>query len=183
MKKFGDKGTKDSGIRWTGRSTGRPDSRQGGVNIRRRLLHPDAELRTGGPGRVLRCRGCYPYVQDPNVVILLSQEAYTRYGRDLPPDTLAIIDPDLVKPDEAQNPAPLAIPATRMARELGRVMVANIITLGFLAAVSDLVSPQALKEAVLTSVPKGTEELNSKAFDQGHDHGLEHGRGSEGANG
>jgi 2-oxoglutarate ferredoxin oxidoreductase subunit gamma len=125
----------------------------------------------------------YPYVQDPNVVILLSQEAYTRYGRDLPPDTLAIIDPDLVKPDEAQNPAPLAIPATRMARELGRVMVANIITLGFLAAVGDLVSPQALKEAVLTSVPKGTEELNSKAFDQGYDHGLEHGRGSEGANG
>jgi 2-oxoglutarate ferredoxin oxidoreductase subunit gamma len=125
----------------------------------------------------------YPYVQNPNVVVTLSQEAYTKYGRDLPEGTLVIIDPDLVKPDADQNPAPLAIPATRMARELGRVVVANIITLGFLAAVSDLVSPEALKESVLTSVPKGTEELNTRAFESGYNYGLEQGRRSEATNG
>lgn len=125
----------------------------------------------------------YPYVQNPEVLIILSQEAYTKYGHDLPAETLMIIDPDLVKPDPSQNPAPLSIPATRMARDMGRVVVANIITLGFLAAVSDLVSPEALKNSVLTSVPKGTEEFNSKAFELGYDYGLEHGKQSEGTNG
>ena len=125
----------------------------------------------------------YPYVQNPEVLIILSQEAYTKYGHELHAETQMIIDPDLVKPDPSQNPAPLSIPATRMAREMGRVVVANIITLGFLAAVSNLVSPDALKKSVLTSVPKGTEELNSKAFELGYDYGLEHGKQSEAPHG
>jgi len=121
----------------------------------------------------------YPYVQNPNVLIILSQEAYTKYVNDLPSDTLVIIDPNLVKPDPSQNPAPLAIPATHMARELGRVVVANIIMLGYLAAVSDILSPKALKKSVLTSVPKGTEEFNAKAFELGYNYGLEHGKKSK----
>ncbi len=125
----------------------------------------------------------YPYVQNPNVLIILSQEAYSNHGQNLPDDTLMIIDPDLVKRDPSQNPPPLSIPATRMARDMGRAVVANIIMLGFLAAVSDLVFPDSLKESVLASVPKGTEEFNSKAFDLGYNYGLEHGKESEGANG
>jgi len=125
----------------------------------------------------------YPYVQNPDVVILLSQEAYNKYKGDIREGALIIIDPDLVQPDPAQEVPPLAIPANRMARELGRVVVANIITLGFLSAVSDLISPEAIKKSVLTSVPKGTEEFNSKAFEIGYNYGLEHGREGDGANG
>jgi len=120
----------------------------------------------------------YPYAQNPKLVIILSQEAYAKYGHGVPPETMVIIDPDLVKPDSTQGPAPLSIPATRMARELGRVVVANIITLGFLAAVNDLVSYEALKDSVLDSVPKGTEEFNSKAFELGYSYGLK--RASQG---
>ncbi len=118
----------------------------------------------------------YPYVRNPNVLIILSQEAYTKYVNDLPADTLVIIDPDLVKTDVSQNPAPLAIPATRMAREMGRAVVANIIMLGFLAAVSDIVSEKALKKSVLASVPRGTEEFNTRAFESGYDYGMKHGK-------
>jgi len=121
----------------------------------------------------------YPYVQNPGVLIILSQEAYDKYRNGLSSEALMIIDPDMVKPDPSQTPAPLAIPATRMARELGRVVVANIITLGFLVAVSDIVSPEALKNSVLTSVPKGTEEFNAKAFETGYSYGLEQGKRSE----
>ena len=118
----------------------------------------------------------YPYVQNPDVVIILSQEAYNKYKTSLSPEALMIIDPDLVNSDADQTPAPLAIPATRMARELGRAVVANIITLGFLAAVSDIVTLEALKNSVLTSVPKGTEEFNTRAFESGYNYGLEHGK-------
>ena len=116
----------------------------------------------------------YPYVQTPKILIVLSQEAYTKYAQDPAKGTLLIIDSDLVKPDSSHNPAPLAIPATRMAREMGRPVVANIIMLGFLAAVSDLVSTEALRKSILASVPKGTEELNMKAFELGYDYGSKH---------
>ena len=125
----------------------------------------------------------YPYVQSPNVLIILSQEAYNKYSQDLPAGALMIIDPDLVKPEPSQNPAPLSIPATRMARDMGRTVVANIIILGFLAAVSDLIPLEALKNSVLASVPKGTEEFNTKAFELGYNYGLEHGRKGEVADG
>ncbi|NQT48154.1 MAG: 2-oxoacid:acceptor oxidoreductase family protein [Chloroflexi bacterium] len=125
----------------------------------------------------------YPYVTDPEVTIILAQEAYLNYGRNLPPGTLVIMDPDLVTSDPSQEPVPLSIPATRLAREMGRVVVANIIMLGFLAAVSDLLPPQALRNAVEASVPQGTEEFNLKAFDLGYTYGLEHGGRGSGATG
>ena len=125
----------------------------------------------------------YPYVQNPTIIIILSQEAYTKYGHNLPAQTKVIIDPDLVKPDPPLNPALLSIPVTHMAREMGRAVVANIIMLGFLAAVTDLVSYESLKKSVLASVPKGTEELNTKAFELGYSYGLKPGSQSEVAHG
>lgn len=116
----------------------------------------------------------YPYVLSPQVLIILSQEAYAKYGRNNSQGTLVIIDSDLVKPDSSHNPPPLSIPATRMARDMGRAVVANIIMLGFLVAVSDVVSPEALRKSILASVPEGTGEFNIKAFELGYNYGLEH---------
>jgi len=118
----------------------------------------------------------YPYVVNPQVQIILSQEAYTEYGRNAPPGTLVIVDSDLVKIDPSQNPEPLSIPASRMAQDLGRAVVANIIMLGFLAAIRDIVSYEALKNSILDSIPQGTESFNMKAFELGYDYGIEHGR-------
>ncbi len=115
----------------------------------------------------------YPYLTNPKVVVILSQEAYSKYGRNLPPETTLIIDNDLVKPDTSDGKVSLAIPANRMARELGRVVVANIIMLGFMAAVTDLVSAEALRKSVLASVPRGTGDFNMKAFERGYNYGLE----------
>jgi 2-oxoglutarate ferredoxin oxidoreductase subunit gamma len=115
----------------------------------------------------------YPRVINPEAVVILAQEAYGNYGRNPPQGTLIIVDPDLVKTDPAIQPPPLSVPATRMAREMNRPVVANIIVLGFLAAVSDLVSHDALREAVRASVPEGTEDLNLSAFDKGYAYGRE----------
>ena len=108
--------------------------------------------------------------------IILSQEAYAEYGRNAPPGTLVIVDSDLVNIDPSQNPKPLSVPASRMAQDLGRVVVANIVMLGFLAAISDVVSYEALKDSVLNSIPAGTESFNMKAFELGYNYGIEHGR-------
>ncbi|MDM7998604.1 MAG: 2-oxoacid:acceptor oxidoreductase family protein [Dehalococcoidia bacterium] len=115
----------------------------------------------------------YPRVVSPEVVVILAQEAYTNYGRNPAKGTVVIVDPDLVKPDPTVQPVPFSVPATRMARDMSRPVVANIIMLGFLAAVSDLVSHDALREAVRSSVPEGTEDLNLSAFDKGYAYGME----------
>lgn len=117
----------------------------------------------------------YPYVVSPRVHIILSQEAYTEYGRKALPGTLLIVDSDLVSVDPSQNPKPLTIPASHMAQEMGRPVVANIIMLGFLVATNDIVSVEALKKAILDSIPEGTESLNMKAFELGYNYGIEHG--------
>jgi len=118
----------------------------------------------------------YPYVVSPQVQIILSQEAYAKYGQNSPPGTLVIVDSDLVKIDPTHNPQPLSIPASHMAREeIGRPVVANIIMLGFLTAASDIVSAEALKSSILNSIPAGTESVNMKAFELGYNYGIEHG--------
>ena len=121
----------------------------------------------------------YPYLVTPNVVVILSQDAYNKYGKNLVPGTILIIDNDLVKTEPGVNA--LYIPATRLAREtLGRVVVANIILLGFLAAVSNIVSTDALRKSVLASVPKGTGDFNMKAFELGYSRGVEAVKGKNG---
>jgi 2-oxoglutarate ferredoxin oxidoreductase subunit gamma len=114
----------------------------------------------------------YPYVISPQVLVIMSQEAYDKYTTSLRPETLVIIDLDLVKPDASQNLKILSIPTTNLAREMGRVVVANIIMLGFMAAVSNVVSSEALKKSISASVPEGTGEFNLKAFTLGYEYGL-----------
>jgi len=52
---------------------------------------------------------------------------------------------------------------------VGHKIVTNIVMLGYLGAMLDLVPPETLEEAVLLNVPKGTEELNRKALAAGRD--------------
>ncbi len=110
----------------------------------------------------------YPHVIDPSVLIIMSQGGYNKYVPDFRRDGLLIVDEDLVALDEtAEGLRTLKMPATRLAEELGRRIVANVVMLGFVSAVTDIASPESLKEAVLDSVPRGTEELNERAFETG----------------
>ncbi|HIE38525.1 MAG TPA: pyruvate ferredoxin oxidoreductase [Anaerolineales bacterium] len=114
----------------------------------------------------------YPHVIDPSILVVMSQGAYNKYVPGFRRDGLLIVDESLVELDEAADGVEvLGIPATRIAEELGRRIVANVVMLGFLAAVTDIVSPEALRKAVLDSVPKGTEELNARAFEVGFEYG------------
>ena len=115
----------------------------------------------------------YPRVVSPDVVAALSQEAYRQVGRSRPPGCLLIAEEDLVTLDEEAEKGRtdvLWVPATRLAEQLGRRIVLNIVMLGFLCGATRVASPEALKSAIAASVPKGTETLNLRAFDAGYAH-------------
>jgi 2-oxoglutarate ferredoxin oxidoreductase subunit gamma len=114
----------------------------------------------------------YPYITAPSVLVAMSQQGYDRYHAHNRPGALILIDEDLVRP-VASSQRLLSIPARRIAEELGRVAVANVVMLGFLTAVTGLVTAEAMRKSLLAAVPKGTEELNMKAFEQGYRYGLE----------
>ena len=115
----------------------------------------------------------YPLLTRPNVVVAMSQDAYAKYSGDLADGGLLLTDEDMVHVDRATRGEVYAIPATRIAeKDLGRKMVANIVMLGFLAALDHSVSTYALREAVRDSVPAGTEDYNIQAFERGHAHGM-----------
>jgi 2-oxoglutarate ferredoxin oxidoreductase subunit gamma len=116
----------------------------------------------------------YPRVVSPDVVVVLSQEAYRQVGRRRPAECLLIAEEDLVTLDQETEAGRniLRVPATRLAEQLGRRIVLNIVMLGYLCGSTGVASPEALKNAIAASVPKGTEGLNLKAFDAGYDYAL-----------
>jgi len=115
----------------------------------------------------------YPYLTAPQIMIVMSQEAYTKFTPELAPGGILITEEELVVPHNLRPDVKhFSIPATRIAEELGRRMVLNIVMMGFLAAVTKIVAPEAMRQAVKASVPKGTEELNLNAFDRGYEYGV-----------
>ncbi|MBP1690835.1 MAG: pyruvate ferredoxin/flavodoxin oxidoreductase [Bacteroidetes bacterium] len=112
----------------------------------------------------------YPYITNPTQMVLMSQEAYSRFSPELAAGGLLITEEDLVT---VRNLRPgirhLSIPATRIAEELGKRMVLNIVMMGFFGAVAGVTSKDALRKAIEVSVPRGTEALNLSAFEKGWD--------------
>ena len=109
----------------------------------------------------------YPYVDVPGILVAMSQEAYEKYIPRVRPDTLIVIDEDLVKPGDGVTNRTLKMPARRLAQGLGRVAVANVVMLGFLSAATKILSAESMKQSILASVPKSTGKLNMSAFEQG----------------
>jgi 2-oxoglutarate ferredoxin oxidoreductase subunit gamma len=114
----------------------------------------------------------YPYVIESDILVGMSQEGYDKHRSSLKKSTgVLLYDEDLVSLDPKEDAGHIyTIPATRFAEELGRKIVANIVMLGFLSGITEIVSEDALKKAISDSVPKPTIQLNLKAFDRGREH-------------
>ena len=77
-----------------------------------------------------------------------------------------LIDEDLVTPFEDDEP--LKIPATKLAEELGRRIVANVVMLGFITAQTDLAKHDSMEKTIKSSVKEKTIPLNMEAFETGY---------------
>ena len=119
-------------------------------------------------------RVLYPYVTSPQVMLALSHDGYMTHKDTMSEDCVLLYEKDLVKPEKhGPNVKIFGIPATRFAEDLGLKIVLNIVMLGFFGAVGGVVPGEALRKAVESSVPPGTEELNLKAFDKGYEYGMQ----------
>jgi 2-oxoglutarate ferredoxin oxidoreductase subunit gamma len=107
----------------------------------------------------------YPFVQQPHYLVALSQEAYTKFRPAIHPEALILIDQDLVDPGEGDQVS--AIPATKLAEDLGRRIVTNVVMLGYFTSLTDIVDPQAMFKALETTLKPSILEINLTAFKKG----------------
>lgn len=113
----------------------------------------------------------YPKAMKLDLLLAMTQEALDKYYPDLKDGGILIIDNTLVT--EVPTEDCYSLPFTRLAREeAGHIMVANVIALGAICALTDIVPLEILTEAVLARAPKGTEDRNKKALEIGYNEAL-----------
>ncbi len=109
----------------------------------------------------------YPRPTSIDVFVSMAQEAFNSYLPDCRDDTVLIIDPDLVTQSDVGRPV-YKVRVQKIAEDLGNKIVTNIAMVGALTGIYDLGVPdEAVKKAVIDSVPKKFMDLNINAFEKG----------------
>ena len=112
----------------------------------------------------------YPKATRIDMLLCLTQEACDKYVHDLKDDGILIADSRMVTELPKGKYKVHHLPIIDTAKEkVGKVFVANIVALGVIARLLDSVSLESVEKAVLKRVPKGTEDLNRRALQMGHD--------------
>jgi 2-oxoglutarate ferredoxin oxidoreductase subunit gamma len=109
----------------------------------------------------------YVGVVHPDVFVVMSQEAYDKLIIDVKEGGLVFYDSDLVKIQKDVTARQIPIPSTRVAKDLGKQMVANVVMLGAMVEGTGIIDTDRIKACLKESVPPGTEKLNLKAFEVG----------------
>lgn len=112
----------------------------------------------------------FPKATAIDLMLALTQEACTKYYGDIKDGGTLLVDEDFVREIPDGNFKVIRLPVIRTASEdVGKAFVANIVAIGAIAALTGRVSREAVEKAVLSRVPKGTEDLNRKALAAGYE--------------
>ncbi len=110
---------------------------------------------------------------DPDAFVAMSQVALDRYIGEIDPRRAAVLfDSSLVGEAPEGVTRLYSIPVTEIAEtRLGRRVVANMVMLGALSAITGIVGYEALVKAVSETVPPRTVEVNLAALKEGFEEG------------
>ena len=115
----------------------------------------------------------YPKVTKCDALLAMTQEACNKYSDDLKSDGVLLYDSDLVTKLPEGNFKKVGFNIINTAKnEVGREIVANIVALGAMVALTGQVSRENAEKAVLSSVPEAFLDLNKKAFNTGFEKAL-----------
>ncbi len=114
----------------------------------------------------------YPKATIVDACLAMTQESADKYANGIKKGGILLLDADYVKKDPSGDFKTYKLPIMRMAKvDLGREIVANVVALGAMIALTGVVSREAGEKAVLAKVPEAFVELNKKAYALGFDKG------------
>ena len=105
----------------------------------------------------------------------MSHEALLKYIVDLKDNGILIVDPGTTTIEDVQdfidehNIKVYNAPATKTVMDdIGLKIVANIVMVGAITKITEVISKDAAIESIKASVPAGTEDKNIAAFEAGY---------------
>ncbi len=110
----------------------------------------------------------YPKATIVDACLAMTQEAADKYAVGIKKGGLLLVDTDFVPNPPQGDYTIYDMPIVRTAKEeVGREIVANVIALGAMIALTDVVKRESGEEAVLRRVPEAFQDLNKKAYSLG----------------
>ncbi len=110
----------------------------------------------------------YPKATLVDACLAMTQEAADKYSKDIRPGGLLLVDEDFVQNPPVGDFKVIKMPIVNTAKnEVGRMIVANVVALGAMVALTEVVSRESGETAVLSRVPEAFRELNKTAFNLG----------------
>jgi len=111
----------------------------------------------------------FPAVRKCDILAAMSQEAVDKHLKDMKEDGVLMVDSSTVKSIPETKAKVFKIPATDTAKEtFGASIYANMIMLGALTKITNIVNEKSMEKAIRESLPKKVTETNVNAYKKGY---------------
>lgn len=110
----------------------------------------------------------FPVVSQPNILVCLTQDAYTGFAPEIRPGGTLLTDTRFVETTKKVDARQVELPMyEQVMEEIGKPIVFNICVLGAIIGIADLVKPESVMKAIADRVPKDFIEMNNAALNIG----------------
>jgi len=110
----------------------------------------------------------FPKVNQPNILISLTQKAYNKFSGTIRPGGLLLIDSHFVNIERKVDARQVALEMYRTVMgQIGKPIVLNICMLGALIGLTNVIKTDSILEILETRVPADFLDMNRNAFDIG----------------
>jgi len=110
----------------------------------------------------------FPKVNQPNILVSLTQRAYNQFSRTIRPGALLLTDSHFVETEHKVDARQVSLGMYKaVMEEIGKPVVFNICMLGALLELTGVVKEGSLLKVLEARIPEGFREMNKKAFDLG----------------
>jgi 2-oxoglutarate ferredoxin oxidoreductase subunit gamma len=113
----------------------------------------------------------YPKLVAPDFLLALTPDGITRFSQDMVPNGLVVYDSVLIPDKEPSDKGPyyFGIPMWReILAELGSGVAINIVSLGVVVALTEVVSRKSIEDSVHENFKKEYRANNQKALELGY---------------
>jgi len=117
----------------------------------------------------------FPTVTQPNVLVCLTQDAYTTFSQIIRPGGTLLTDSRFVQQAKKVDAKQLELPMyNQVMEQIGKAIVFNICVLGALVGLTGMIRPNSLLSTIKERVPRDFVAMNTQAFEIGLDLGADY---------
>lgn len=110
----------------------------------------------------------FPVVDQPNVLVCLTQEAYNGYANIVRPGGILLSDSKFVKTMRKVDAQKIELPMYEQVMEnIGKPVVYNICMLGAVIGITGMLQPESILKVLGKRIPADFLAMNEKAFELG----------------